>query len=254
MNQELMLRICSALLVLAGPALAGDVLELRDGSILDGKYQGGTATSIRFETAAGLQVIPRDSALALTFAAPAPAVAPALAPAPAPPATPAVSARVLVPAGSLLLVRFDGPVSSNDKVGQRFSGKLQADLVVNGQPGVKAGTTVYGRVDEAKKAGRLVGKSSVAFSLKELLVGGAAVPIVTTNYAEASQSSFHNTARNVAVGALVGEAFDSSGGAKKGAAVGLGMSAIRKGDSVTYPAGALVEFRLTQAVEIGAGR
>lgn len=248
-----MLIACSVLMLLAVPALAGDVLELRDGRILDGKYQGGTATSIRFETTAGLQVVPRDSALALTFAAPAsaPAAAPAPTPTPAPPAAPAVAAKALVPAGSLLLVRLDGPVSSNDKVGQRFSGKLQADLVVSGQPVVKAGTTVYGRVDEAKKAGRLVGKSSVAFSLKEILVSGAAVPIVTTNYAEASQSSFHDTARNVAVGALVGEAFDSSGGAKKGAAVGLGMSAIRRGDSVTYPAGALVEFRLTQAVEIG---
>ncbi len=34
-----------------------DVLELKNGTILNGKYVGGTAGTVRFETSAGTQVI-----------------------------------------------------------------------------------------------------------------------------------------------------------------------------------------------------
>ena len=89
-----------------------DVLELKSGKVLTGKYVGGTAGTIRFETSQGVQVIETDQALALTFTAGAApsaaatpaAVAPAAAPVAAAPA-PAPSS-LSVPAGTTLVVRM----------------------------------------------------------------------------------------------------------------------------------------------------
>jgi hypothetical protein len=81
-------------------------------------------------------------------------------------------------------------------------------------------------------------------------LGGRIAPIVTTDFAETGKGSFRKTARNAGVGAVVGNQFDSDGGAGKGAAVGVGVSLIRQGDSVTVPPGAILEFRLTQPLTI----
>lgn len=47
------------LLFVAVPGMArADVLELKDGTVLNGRYSGGTAGTVRFETSAGLEPIP----------------------------------------------------------------------------------------------------------------------------------------------------------------------------------------------------
>src|SRR6476620_12560 len=79
----------------------GDTAEMRDGSLVQGKYVGGTAGTVRFETPQGVKVIETAKILALTFAeggatsqptggapAAAAAAAPTAAAAPAAAATP----------------------------------------------------------------------------------------------------------------------------------------------------------------------
>jgi hypothetical protein len=67
------LPILVGLMVVAPPAF-GDLLELKNGQMLNGKYAGGTAGTMRFDTSAGQQVLPISQVIALTFTAP-PAVA-----------------------------------------------------------------------------------------------------------------------------------------------------------------------------------
>src|SRR6516162_2413863 len=140
-------------IALAGPAFLAwaDVLELKDGKVLTGKYVGGTAGTIRFETAEGVQVVETSQAVALTFQgggattssqASAPAAAAAAAPAAAP-------KSVSVPSGTTLLVRMLDGASSNDSKGKRFTTTLEGDLVVGGRTVAKAGTRIYGRVENA---------------------------------------------------------------------------------------------------------
>jgi hypothetical protein len=105
---------------------------------------------------------------------------------------------------------------------------------------------VYGEVASSKEAGRLAGKSQLALVLTGVDIGGKIQPIMTTSFAEAGKGEFRKTARNVAGGALIGNAIDDDGGAGKGAAVGAGVSLIKKGDAVTVPPGCLLEFRTTQ--------
>jgi len=96
----------------------------------------------------------------------------------------------------------------------------------------------------------LAGKSTLELNLTDINVGGKMYPLMTTNFAEAGKGSFRKTARNAGMGALVGGAFGDSDDAKKGAAIGVGVSVLRKGDSVVVPAGATLEFRMTQPLTI----
>jgi preprotein translocase subunit YajC len=145
----------------------------------------------------------------------------------------------------VLNIKLDTQVSSKDPEGKKFSGKLLENLTVGDKVVAKAGAAVYGQVDSSKQAGRLAGKSELKMSLSGIDINGKIQPIVTTNFSESGKSSFRKTARNATAGAVIGAAADDDG-AGKGAAVGVGVSMIRKGDSVTAPAGMLLEFRLSQ--------
>jgi hypothetical protein len=234
-------------------ALQADVLELKDGKVLTGKYVGGTAGTIRFETSQGVQVVETSQALALTFsggaasaqAAPtaaATAAAPTTAPAAVAPA--AAPSTVSVPAGTTLLVRMLDGASSNDSKGKRFTTTLESDLIINGQMVAKAGTKIYGRVENAEKAGRYRGKSSLDLRLAEITIGGALVPIVTGPYAQSGAGSLGKTARGAAAGAAIGAIADEDAG--KGAAIGAVASGVKKGQPVAVPPGTLMEFTLQQ--------
>ena len=54
-------------LVLACTLAQADVLELKNGKVLNGKYAGGTAATVRFSTGTGTEVIETSQIVALTF-------------------------------------------------------------------------------------------------------------------------------------------------------------------------------------------
>jgi hypothetical protein len=244
-------------LLLAVSVGMADTIERKDGKTIEGKYTGGTATAINIETPNGVLAVPIADIAALKFGNAAPAgAAPGAAAVPAaavvPAAAPAAAAApVTLPAGTVLTIRMESPITSKDPEGKKFTGKLLADLMAGTTVVTKAGSTVYGEVDKSKQAGRLAGKSELSISLTGIdVAAGQMLPIVTTNFAEAGKSEGRKTARNAAAGAAVGAAVDDDGGAGKGAAVGAGVSLIKKGDSVTIPPGALLEFKLTQPVTV----
>jgi len=47
------------------PWVGADFLELKNGTTLNGKYVGGSAGTVRFETSAGVQLIETSQAVAL---------------------------------------------------------------------------------------------------------------------------------------------------------------------------------------------
>jgi hypothetical protein len=236
--------------VLTGPPQAGaDVLELKNGQVLTGRYVGGTAGTIRFETGSGVRVVEASQALALTFTAEA---APAESPAPAAVVAtpPAAAGSVTVPVGTPLLVRMADGVSSQSPPGKRFATALEADLIVNGVMVAKAGTKVYGRVEQAKQAGRMAGKSVLDLRLCELTVGAALVPIMTGAYAQAGANSLGKTVKGAAAGAAIGALASGSDDVAKGAAIGALASGLKKGQAIVVPPGTLLEFELRQPVTL----
>lgn len=247
--------------LLACPLAHADVLELKNGKVLTGKYVGGTAGTLRFETSAGTQVIETSQALALTFtsgAASATAPAAASAAAPTAVATPAPTAAapssVTVNAGTPLLVRMVDPVSSRDPQGKRFTTTLESDLVVNGMMVAKAGTKVYGRVQSAQQAGRFAGQSALDLRLSEMAIGPNLVPVVTSGYTQKGEKSVGKTAKGAAAGAAIGAIADGGDGAAKGAAIGAVASGLKKGQGVTINPGTLLEFKLQQPCTVNVTR
>ena len=247
--------IVAALVLGASASVApADVLELKNGKVLNGSYVGGTAGTIRFQTSQGVQAFETSQALALTFtgsgvasAAPPAGAAPAVAPAPAAPSTAGTS--ISVPAGTKLVVRMLDGASSNDSKGKRFTTTLESDLIINGQMVAKAGTKIYGRVEGAQKAGRYARKSSLDLRLTELSRGSSFVALVTGPYAQTGEGSLRKTARGAAAGAAIGAISDDED-AGKGAAIGAIASGARKGEAVVVSAGTLMEFSLQQPVTL----
>src|SRR5262245_8398565 len=244
--------LCAAVLM-AWPASA-DVLELKNGKTLNGKYVGGTAGTIRFETSEGVQVVETAQALALTFTGGGATTATATAAAPVAAAPAPATSAVSVPAGTALLVRMVDSVSSRDSQGKRFTTTLESDLAVNGTVVAKAGTKVYGRVQSAQQAGRLAGQSSLDLRLTEIAVGPNLVPLMTSGYAQAGASSVGKTARGAAAGAAIGAIADGGDGAAKGAAIGAVASGVRKGSAVSVNPGSVLEFKLQQPVSVNVAK
>ena len=225
-----------------------DVLELRSGKLLTGKYVGGTAGTVRFESAAGVQVIETSTVLALAFSSSSGGGTSGGAtakstPAPAP-------TQVTVPAGTTLLVRMVDPVSSKDPQGKRFTTTLESDLAVNGRVVAKAGTKVYGRIQSAQQARRYTGQSKLDLRLTEVAAGPNLVPISTSSFASAGSRSVGKAARGAAAGAAIGGIADGGDGAAKGAAIGAVASGIKKGETVSVSPGTLLEFQLQQPLSL----
>lgn len=250
-----------ALTLWGTPHASADVLELKDGKTLNGKYAGGTASTVRFETSEGLQVLETSRILALTFtgagasstAAPPAAAPPAAAPptAASPAAAPAPASRsVTLPAGTTVLVRLVDAVSSRDAAGKRFTTTLETDLTVNGIVAAKAGTKAYGRVQSAEQARRFTGQSKLDLRLTELALGPNLVPLVSSGYTDAGARSVGKTAKGAAAGAAIGAIVEDDQGAGKGAAIGAVASGLKKGESVSVSPGTLLEFRLQQPVTL----
>ena len=238
------LLLTTGLLAASLPASA-DLLELKNGTSLNGTYAGGTAGTVRFDTSAGQQIIERSQVLAITFSSQTPAAAGAATVQPVPAAQPAASATL--PAGTTLLVRMMDSVSSANAPGANFTTKLEYDLVVNNAVVVKAGTPIYGKVQSSTQARRAVGKSTLDIRLTQIAAGGSPIPIMTSSYKQAGEESIRKAARGAAAGAAIGAV---AGDAGKGAAIGATAGALRKGETVTITPGALLEFDLAQPVTL----
>jgi len=227
-------------------------LELKDGSVLNGTFLGSTAQSMRFRIGTIEMEFPTADVLALTLAHTTPTpIAPVAPAAPAAPAAPSpVPATITVPAGTPLLVRMSDTVSTRNSAGRRFGARLDSDLRVDGILVAPAGTRLFGRVEEARQAGRMTGASHLEIGLNEIEIQGTRRSIVTSDFRVRGAGSTGNTAVNTAVGAGVGAAFGGGRGAGRGAAVGAGASALSSGDAATIASGELIEFRLIEPLTV----
>jgi len=253
------------LLALTLPSAQADVLELRSGELLSGKYMGGTQSSIRFEVAGSLRVVATTEILALSFdlrPAPAPKAPPAAAPAPAPaPAAPPAAAAaaaaprapatgVTVPAGTSLSIRLKDSLDSNrHSNGHRFTAVLEGNLVVGGTTVARKGSPVYGELVGKKKSGRLRGKSEFTVRLTAVSIDGTIVPITSSGCQVVTENTAKRTAGTVARGAAIGGLAKGSKGAKNGAKWGAGAAILTAGNSIFIPAGTLLEFSLASPLK-----
>jgi len=169
------------------------------------------------------------------------------------------SDRVTVPTGTRITVRtIDAIDSDKNRVGDKFTASLEQPLYVNDVLVAPKGADVYGRLDEAKEAGHIEGRSQLKLSLTGIMINGQVVPITTGDYEVAGKSRGSNTAKKVGGGAAVGAVIGAIVGGGKGAAVGAGVGAgagtavqvMTKGEQVHVPSETLLEFSIDQPVSM----
>ncbi len=252
--------LLASLVLVSGPAGMADVLELKNGTILNGKYMGGTAATLRFEALGSMQVIETSRIIALTFTTQVSPSKPATTP-PTGKAAPGTVSKpgatvpprtLTVPAGTMLLVRLMDSVSSRNRPGTHFATKLEYDLVVGDAVVLKGGTKIYGRVKSSTQARRVRGRSTLDIRLTQIQIAGKSVPITTNGYKVAGEASIKKAARGAAAGAIIGGVVDGSKGAGKGAAIGATVGELRKGQTITITPGTLLEFNLAQLVKLSS--
>ena len=154
---------------------------------------------------------------------------------------PMVAADVAVPAGTVLTVRTADALSSTGKGGQKFGFTVDKPVAIGSKVAIPAGTKGYGLVVGAKQAGRVAGKSTLAVTLTELVIGSRTIALQTNTLEDTGQGSGRKVVRGAAAGAAIGAIAGDTG---KGAAIGATAGAAKKGQSVGIPAGSLLEFTL----------
>jgi hypothetical protein len=265
-----------------------DSLELKNGSLIKGRYKGGDETSVSFLVGSSVQRYNTADIVSLTFDSSSVSQSAAGRVAPAQPAqpvqpmqtlssnddgpmltdrtstkaassTPRSSNAITIPAGTMISVRtIDAIDSDTNRIGDRFQASLQEPIEVDGVVVAPKGADVYGRLSEAKEAGRLAGRSQLKLELTGIVIDGRTQPVVTGDYEVKGSSRTASTAKKSAGGAALGAIIGGIAGGGKGAAIGAGVGAgagagvnvITKGEQVKVPAETLLEFRLQQPLSV----
>ena len=177
--------------------------------------------------------------------------------------TQAAPAKATVPAGTRILIRMVNSVdSSKQQVGYRFTANLETNLHADDVIVAPRGTTLYGRLANAKSAGNISGGAELTLELTDIVINGTAYPLLSSTYQVASQGQGNKTAKRVAGGTGLGALVGGLAGGGKGAAIGAGagaaagttVSAATKGTQVSVPSESLLEFRLQQPATLPVAR
>src|SRR5271165_2978121 len=262
-------QICGVMVALcvAAVAVRADSLELRNGSLIKGKFTGGTQASISFQVGSSVQSYDVDDIRSLQFESEGQGASSAFQQPSAPSSTEKEvaqsSSSVPIPAGTRISVRtIDSIDSTKNRVGYRFQASLEEPLSVDGTVVVPKGADVYGRLEGSKETGTFTGRSELKLELTGIVVHGQTVPLVTGEYEVSGKSKGESTAKRTVGGAAIGTLIGALAGGGKGAAIGAGTGAgvgagseiISKGDQVKIPSETLLDFTLQQDVSIPTRR
>lgn len=204
---------------------------------------------------------------AASIPAPAPAPAPAPMPdqvrtvPPPPPAAPPepVSRTVTIPEGTVVPVRINELLdSATAQPNQTFRGSLAGDLIADGMVAVPQGTSVVGRVVDAKDAGRFKGSALLSIELTQINTRGQQVPMVTNAFVKQGSGRGKNTAEKAGGGAALGAIIGALAGGGKGAAIGAvtgggigaGVNGVTRGQQVQIQPETLVNFKLQSPISV----
>lgn len=200
---------------------------------------------------------PVAAAEPLAGASEEPAMAPEAVVAAAP--APVAPVPVEIPAGTMIQLALEAPVSSQiAAVGDRVEANLAAPIRLDGEIVVPSGTRVVGRVTEVKALAKVGGQARLALAFERLEVEPESTPIAAFWAAE-GKSETGKDAATIAAGAAIGTILGNQAkkndrgkviGAVVGAGVGTAVAAGTKGETIELAAGATLELTLREPVRV----
>ena len=167
--------------------------------------------------------------------------------------------EVTIPAGTLLAVTLDTPVSSDtSRVEQPVTAHLTRPIQVHGQTVLMEGSRVSGVVTDATRSAKVKGRAHVAMRFDSLTPRGddQRYAITTASVGRTAQGTKKKDALEIgapaAGGAIVGALLGGKKGALIGTAVGGGAGTAvvlsTRGKEVHLPKGAALTLRLAAPV------
>ena len=176
------------------------------------------------------------------------------APAPPPPPKP-----LIVPAETVISVTIDQPVGSKISTpGSAFAATVAAPISIDGRLAIPKGAHASGVVKDAKPAGRFKGGAVLSLTLTNISVKNETYEVATTAPSETSTGKGKRTAAlagggaggGALIGGLAGGGKGALIGGLVGAAAGTGGAAFTGNRDITINAETLLNFKLTQPLEI----
>jgi hypothetical protein len=181
-------------------------------------------------------------------------------PAAAPPPPPAKPNTVTLPAGTLVNVRLQERLSSEqNQAGDTFFATIEQPVVIDGFIIAERGARVEGRVTELERSGKVKGTARMVVELTKLNTSdGQKVNIRTASFERKAESSTKSDAAKVGIGAVLGAAIGGIAGGGKGAAAGAGVGGaagaggvlLTRGKAAELPVETRLSFRLAEPVTL----
>lgn len=174
-----------------------------------------------------------------------------------PPPPQLVVHTITLPAGTPIPVRITQSLDSGtSQTGDKFTGAIASDIVVDGMVVLPQGAPVTGHVDEARDAAHFKGSSLLTISLTSISHRGERIECSTEPYSKEGAGRGKNTAEKSGGGAAVGAILGGILGGGKGAAigavtgggVGAGVNGVTRGQQVQIPSESVVRFRLADPI------
>jgi hypothetical protein len=271
-------------LFIAGIALTcaslgfADTVTLKNGSVINGTYLGGTARQIRIDDGANVQTLDVTDIRRIEFGGMAPPPPPSdrdrdrpvlrrqeqpmMQPPPAQDSqamTQMPAGGFTLPAGTNFTIRMvDSVDSERDRLGQSFRATLDQPVMVDGNQVIPRGADVIVKLVDSKQSGKLAGRTELALSLQSVSVNGRMVDVTTQTVKEESSSRTARTAKvaggTAALGAIIGGIAGGGKGAAigagAGAATGAGVELATAGQRVRVPSETRLTFVLDSAVRM----
>jgi hypothetical protein len=172
----------------------------------------------------------------------------------------AIPPRLNIRPGTYVIVRMaQGLSSDHSQPGETFIATLDEPIIVNGIVVAQRGQTVYGRVTQAQKAGRVEGVSKLGVELTGITaVDGQQVSVQSqmishvgpTSQGRDAAAIAGTTGLGAAIGAAVGWGTGAAIGAGAGAVAGIAGVLLTRGEPTIIPPESLLTFKLEAPVEI----
>ncbi|MEQ1758649.1 MAG: hypothetical protein ABL986_10045 [Vicinamibacterales bacterium] len=168
-----------------------------------------------------------------------------------------------VPTGTKLPLELLTAVSSDKStVESAVRARLTRDVVIDGVAAIPSGTILTGVVTEADRAGRVKGRSRVAFRFTEADVRGTPERLRTESLVYIGEDSVKGDAARIGggavAGAVIGGILGGGKGAAEGAAIGggagTGVVLATRGKEVEVASGASVTATLAGPLTIQVPR
>jgi hypothetical protein len=259
------MRLIIAAMALACASLGfADTITLKNGSVINGTYLGGTARQVRIDDGASVQTLDVRDIQRIEFGGMAPPPPPPPPPQQQMMPPPQAMAQVpaggfTLPAGTNFVIRMiDSVDSERDRLGQSFRASLDQPVMIDGNQVIPRGADVMVKLVDSKQSGKLAGRTELALSLQSVSVNGRMVDVNTQTVKEQSSSRTARTAKvaggTAALGAIIGGIAGGGKGAAigagAGAATGAGVELATSGQRVRVPSETRLTFVLDSAVRM----